>query len=196
MFLNFSNKFSNKFGIAYKMNLLFLVSVFISFFMGKICFLSIKKYTSIRIFLHILDGYSQMLREFQCEDRPMTISCPPGTLLSIFSANYGRTDSFICGNPSQNQATNTFCVNFEGQPMMKFLCDNKLTCTFEPNFIKHFFGDKCPETWKYLEIYYYCIKYSSPISNSSFSVTRKTSKYIQHTMTAFIFFLFALNNLC
>ena len=92
-----------------------------------------------------------------CYDDVQSISCSIG-VISIKSANYGRTDNHTCchGNTVSNHGSlvctnNIKCYSNQTQ-FYKSNCDNKTSCTILfPIF------DPCVETYKYLDISWVCL---------------------------------------
>jgi hypothetical protein len=87
----------------------------------------------------------------------MTISCPEGTLIKIYSANFGRTDNRICGNPDKNvnDVRRIDCLKSVAPKLIH--CNDRLSCGITGIYNTIFGEDPCPGTWKYLDVYYYCV---------------------------------------
>jgi len=98
-----------------------------------------------------------LLQEFACEGNRININCPISKVISIESANYGRTSSNICegypycGVPSVFK--NTTCYSDQTN-YFKTLCNNKTSCSeLSSNSV---FGDPCFGTYKYTDVRYKC----------------------------------------
>nr|Q9PVW8.1 RecName: Full=Rhamnose-binding lectin; AltName: Full=RBL; AltName: Full=Roe lectin; AltName: Full=SAL; Flags: Precursor [Silurus asotus]BAA87860.1 rhamnose-binding lectin (SAL) [Silurus asotus] len=90
-----------------------------------------------------------------CEGGSASINCGAQTIKTIW-ANYGRTDSTVCstGRPG-SQLLNTNCYTSDTLNKVAAGCDHLSTCTIPAN--NNFFGDPCPNTYKYLRIVYACV---------------------------------------
>uniref|UniRef100_A0A8C2D9L9 SUEL-type lectin domain-containing protein n=1 Tax=Cyprinus carpio TaxID=7962 RepID=A0A8C2D9L9_CYPCA len=80
-----------------------------------------------------------------------------GTVISIHSANYGRTDSTTCstGRPA-SQLAKTDCYALNSQTVVTSGCEGKNNCSISAS--NSVFSDPCVGTFKYLYISYFCVK--------------------------------------
>ncbi len=84
-----------------------------------------------------------------CEFGPnefATLRCPEGYTVSIISANYGRTDPYICRYDSSNTRCYSNQIGYA-----KSQCDHRTQCTLKAH--NDLFGDPCYRIYKYLGIY-------------------------------------------
>ncbi|XP_076667728.1 uncharacterized protein LOC143368664 isoform X2 [Andrena cerasifolii] len=114
------------------------------------------------------------LRTYQtasCVDKPMTITCPPGTTIAVSLAQYGGTGSNGTGecsssNPSMltgDRQLNNTCVwpqslQYSLLQTLVDVCQKKRQCKFDtyPNTLQN---DPCPGFPKYIEVAYKCCPY-------------------------------------
>lgn len=106
---------------------------------------------SLKVFVSPASGYLFSAKVRACENKKMTLTCPPRTEMKISRADYGRsTGREICPHP-MIQTTN--CV----KSVLYFVgpkCNGQNICSLR-NTNKEF-GDPCPNTYKYLEVDYTC----------------------------------------
>ncbi|XP_061538889.1 adhesion G protein-coupled receptor L2 isoform X11 [Phycodurus eques] len=96
-------------------------------------------------------------RELSCEGYPIDLRCPGSDVITIESANYGRTDDKICdADPFQMENIN--CYLPEAYKIMSQRCNNRTQCIVITG--SDVFPDPCPGTYKYLEVQYECVPYS------------------------------------
>ncbi|XP_042080293.1 adhesion G protein-coupled receptor L3 isoform X3 [Haplochromis burtoni] len=99
-------------------------------------------------------------RELSCESYPIELRCPGTDVILIESANYGRTDDKICdADPAQME--NTRCYLPDAYKIMSQRCNNRTQCAVVAG--PDVFPDPCPGTYKYLEVQYECVPYSSSV---------------------------------
>uniref|UniRef100_A0A3B4ADY4 Adhesion G protein-coupled receptor L3 n=1 Tax=Periophthalmus magnuspinnatus TaxID=409849 RepID=A0A3B4ADY4_9GOBI len=97
-------------------------------------------------------------RELSCESYPIELRCPGTDVIMIESANYGRTDDKICdADPAQME--NTRCYLPDAYKIMSQRCNNRTQCAVVAG--PDVFPDPCPGTYKYLEVQYECVPYST-----------------------------------
>ncbi|XP_061538904.1 adhesion G protein-coupled receptor L2 isoform X24 [Phycodurus eques] len=95
-------------------------------------------------------------RELSCEGYPIDLRCPGSDVITIESANYGRTDDKICdADPFQMENIN--CYLPEAYKIMSQRCNNRTQCIVITG--SDVFPDPCPGTYKYLEVQYECVPY-------------------------------------
>ncbi|XP_061188776.1 L-rhamnose-binding lectin CSL3-like [Saccostrea echinata] len=87
-----------------------------------------------------------------CEGGTLSLYCPRGSVLTVFSANYGRQHPRICPGPGSNDFT---CLSPTTVDIVRRLCENRETCQLEA--INNVFVDTCPGRPKYLEVSVGCI---------------------------------------
>nr|XP_061831439.1 adhesion G protein-coupled receptor L2-like isoform X4 [Nerophis lumbriciformis] len=96
-------------------------------------------------------------RELSCEGYPIDLRCPGSDVITIESANYGRTDDKICdADPFQMENIN--CYLPEAYKITAQRCNNRTQCIVITG--SDVFPDPCPGTYKYLEVQYECVPYS------------------------------------
>ena len=105
------------------------------------------KYLMVRY--QCLDGLVNI-----CERERRTISCPPGKIIHILQASYGRQNRDTC--PHQDQYTSkTNCHAENSHAIVEATCKDKPSCElFADNSV---FGDPCFGTYKYLMVKYQCV---------------------------------------
>ncbi|XP_077572888.1 adhesion G protein-coupled receptor L2 isoform X4 [Stigmatopora nigra] len=112
---------------------------------------------------HSTEGFSRaalpfglVRRELSCEGYPIDLRCPGSDVITIESANYGRTDDKICdADPFQMENIN--CYLPEAYKIMSQRCNNRTQCIVITG--SDVFPDPCPGTYKYLEVQYECVPY-------------------------------------
>ncbi|XP_061538893.1 adhesion G protein-coupled receptor L2 isoform X14 [Phycodurus eques] len=105
-------------------------------------------------------------RELSCEGYPIDLRCPGSDVITIESANYGRTDDKICdADPFQMENIN--CYLPEAYKIMSQRCNNRTQCIVITG--SDVFPDPCPGTYKYLEVQYECVPYTPPLSQATVS---------------------------
>ncbi|XP_019735893.1 adhesion G protein-coupled receptor L2 isoform X34 [Hippocampus comes] len=113
--------------------------------------------------VHSTEGFSRaalpfglVRRELSCEGYPIDLRCPGSDVITIESANYGRTDDKICdADPFQMENIN--CYLPEAYKIMSQRCNNRTQCIVITG--SDVFPDPCPGTYKYLEVQYECVPY-------------------------------------
>lgn len=86
-----------------------------------------------------------------CENNSVYLSCPAHYMLYVDSAVYGRLDTKICTVPKMGLNS---CKPNKSDPIVKKNCNGKNECYLESS--SEVFGDPCPGTLKYLEVWYTC----------------------------------------
>eukprot|EP00301_Raphidiophrys_heterophryoidea_P004732 c12036_g2_i1.p1 GENE.c12036_g2_i1~~c12036_g2_i1.p1 ORF type:complete len:511 (+),score=136.14 c12036_g2_i1:1-1533(+) len=95
-----------------------------------------------------------------CENNNLFLSCPSSaTVISISSANYGRTDGVTC---THSAIQTTSCSASSSLANAKSRCEEKNSCSVSAT--DSVFGDPCVNTYKYLNVTYTCV---SPIPTST-----------------------------
>ncbi|XP_076120665.1 L-rhamnose-binding lectin CSL3-like [Alosa pseudoharengus] len=95
-----------------------------------------------------------------CEGNSTTLDCGPN-VISIHTANYGRTNGDICSAGWPDEAvSNTNCRTSKTRPKLKDMCDGRHTCEVTASSSALF--DNCADTYKYLDLSYSCKAPSSP----------------------------------
>ena len=82
--------------------------------------------------------------------------CPPGEILNIVSASYGRWDTQTCPYHDPNAMTNTAC-DHDVTTIVAAECASQSTpssCDLTPT--NGLFTDPCQGTYKYLKVEYTC----------------------------------------
>ena len=83
-------------------------------------------------------------RGIACEGQTLNLQCPEGQNLNILSANFGRTDSTMCGISSKTNCLSDKTLD------LQIYCNNNNNCTVNANF-----ADPCSGTPKYLGINFF-----------------------------------------
>ncbi|XP_042561025.1 L-rhamnose-binding lectin CSL3-like [Clupea harengus] len=92
-----------------------------------------------------------------CEGNISTLDCGLD-VIKIHAANYGRTDGHTCSvGRAADEVTNTRCRTSLALGRVKDRCDGKERCTLVAS--NHFSNgrDRCPGTYKYLDISFSCV---------------------------------------
>ncbi|XP_073675404.1 rhamnose-binding lectin-like [Garra rufa] len=91
-----------------------------------------------------------------CEHETSALTCDNGTVISIHSANYGRTDGSTCsaGRPA-SQLAKTDCYASNTQTVVASGCEGKNSCSILAS--NNVFSDPCFGTFKYLYISSSCV---------------------------------------
>ncbi|CAH1401538.1 unnamed protein product [Nezara viridula] len=87
-----------------------------------------------------------------CENSHENIQCEYGTI-KIRNAYYGRTDKHTCPHA---QMYDTNCKGTNALDVLRKKCDNNDKCHLEAS--NNWFGDPCPNTYKYLRFDFTCGK--------------------------------------
>jgi len=90
-----------------------------------------------------------------CQDNEVLIACPTGDVVSVKSAFYGRKDLNICAaHPSEIKNKNC-----ESNPLkeVQTRCNKQETCRLAVD--ESVFEDPCPDTSKYLQVDFECVKH-------------------------------------
>ncbi|XP_042560349.1 L-rhamnose-binding lectin CSL3-like [Clupea harengus] len=88
----------------------------------------------------------------------ISYSCVPLRLdvIKIHAANYGRTDGHTCSvGRAADEVTNTRCRTSLALGRVKDRCDGQDRCMVMAS--SDIFPDRCPGTYKYLDISYSCV---------------------------------------
>ncbi|XP_078576108.1 adhesion G protein-coupled receptor L2-like isoform X4 [Branchiostoma floridae x Branchiostoma japonicum] len=94
-------------------------------------------------------------REIACEGLVINLRCPSHRVIFIEGANYGRTDNLTCArNPRRMRNTN--CRHPDSLKIMSDRCNNRTQCVV-PALDGVFGEDPCPDTYKYLEVFFRCV---------------------------------------
>ncbi|CAD5126455.1 DgyrCDS14582 [Dimorphilus gyrociliatus] len=104
-----------------------------------------------------IDGPSSIDEKFVCEHKSMTLSCPTGTGIFIFTAKYGRDkdDLSSCAKISKSLSNN--CVSGLSKSKSIELCHGKQNCQIEAT--NSVFTDPCKGIVKNLRVQYKCINF-------------------------------------
>ncbi|XP_048766148.2 D-galactoside-specific lectin-like isoform X2 [Ostrea edulis] len=88
-----------------------------------------------------------------CENHNAYLRCPPSHTIRILSANYGRTERYIC--PARSRWMRDFnCHSSNSQVKVMSRCDSHTECFLEAK--NSVFGDPCVGTYKYLYVEFFC----------------------------------------
>ncbi|XP_054593938.2 L-rhamnose-binding lectin SML-like [Nothobranchius furzeri] len=88
-----------------------------------------------------------------CEHSTVELTCAPGFVISILSADYGRHDTVTCSAgrpPSQLQDTSCSTIS----DIVASNCNGENSCSITAS--NEVFGDPCVGTFKYLDVIYRC----------------------------------------
>eukprot|EP00301_Raphidiophrys_heterophryoidea_P017860 c2863_g1_i1.p1 GENE.c2863_g1_i1~~c2863_g1_i1.p1 ORF type:complete len:559 (+),score=103.85 c2863_g1_i1:59-1735(+) len=88
---------------------------------------------------------------FACENSALSLACSADSVISIASANYGRTSNKVC---TSNAFATTSCRSSSSISVLQAACDGTASCRVDAN--NGVFGDPCFGTPKYLEVSYTC----------------------------------------
>ncbi|KAA0707268.1 hypothetical protein E1301_Tti002589 [Triplophysa tibetana] len=86
-----------------------------------------------------------------CQYEKKAIPCG-GQNISVFYANYGRTDLLTCPH-SNATLTSTLCFSDQSKTV-QLLCNKKEDCKLYVSSLTYL--DQCPDVHKYLAVYYIC----------------------------------------
>ncbi|XP_078656427.1 adhesion G protein-coupled receptor L2-like isoform X7 [Branchiostoma floridae x Branchiostoma belcheri] len=124
-----------------------LLSTFVLLLMG----LSLGNETAV----HPIGFPTATNREIACEGLVINLRCPSHRVIYIEGANYGRTDNLTCArNPRRMRNTN--CRHPDSLKTMADRCNNRSQCVV-PALDGVFGEDPCPDTYKYLEVFFRCV---------------------------------------
>ncbi|KAI8509622.1 latrotoxin receptor [Branchiostoma belcheri] len=124
-----------------------LLSIFVLLLMG----LSLGNETAV----HPIGFPTATNREIACEGLVINLRCPSHRVIYIEGANYGRTDNLTCArNPRRMRNTN--CRHPDSLKTMADRCNNRSQCVV-PALDGVFGEDPCPDTYKYLEVFFRCV---------------------------------------
>lgn len=93
---------------------------------------------------------------YACEREKLRLACDTGYTILIVRANYGRHSTTLCDRSPKIQ--NTFCngLFLHAKKVLSKVCTGVNKC--EVPVISQLFGEPCPKVYKYLEVYYGCVK--------------------------------------
>uniref|UniRef100_A0A673V3R4 Adhesion G protein-coupled receptor L1 n=1 Tax=Suricata suricatta TaxID=37032 RepID=A0A673V3R4_SURSU len=106
--------------------------------------------------------FGLMRRELACEGYPIELRCPGSDVIMVENANYGRTDDKIC-DADPFQMENVQCYLPDAFKIMSQRCNNRTQCVVVAG--SDAFPDPCPGTYKYLEVQYDCVPYTTEASS-------------------------------
>lgn len=95
-----------------------------------------------------------MSTKISCQYDTLKLDCERNHIMSIVSANYGRTDVAICG-----LGGDTECYTPTAYDIVKNKCEGIQSCSIVAH--DNVFGDPCTNTIKYLEVSYICVEGTS-----------------------------------
>lgn len=104
----------------------------------------------ITVILH--SAFADLSHAIACENYPMHLECVTGKVLSIKSANYGRTNGATCHHSAMH---NRNCYAGSSMNIVSNTCNGKRTCSVYA--VNSLFGDPCVGTYKYLDVHYECV---------------------------------------
>ncbi len=96
---------------------------------------------------------SDIVESFTCEWDSRTLTCPSGKSIVVNFANYGRTTHQVCVMDPVRDAVNT-CSTSAHTGIIAQRCNRQSSCIVPAT--NDFFGDPCPNVFKYLQIKYHC----------------------------------------
>ncbi|XP_046650994.1 rhamnose-binding lectin-like isoform X1 [Daphnia pulicaria] len=91
---------------------------------------------------------------FTCEGESNVISCSGGKGIVVDFANYGRTSHHICIYNEKIDVIND-CYTPSHTEMISGRCNGQASCIVIAT--NDFFGDTCPNVYKYLQVKYRCV---------------------------------------
>ncbi|CAH0561842.1 unnamed protein product [Brassicogethes aeneus] len=103
-----------------------------------------------------LEPYRYMYETaYACEGKTLKIECKEGELIKLIRANYGRFSITIC-NDHGNTDWSVNCMSPKSLQVLLRSCiqNNNSSCIIDVN--NDTFGDPCQDTYKYIEVHYYC----------------------------------------
>ncbi|XP_038066887.1 adhesion G protein-coupled receptor L1-like isoform X2 [Patiria miniata] len=99
----------------------------------------------------------EVLYSSVCEGNTMNLRCRPGLQIQVESANFGRTDTVTC---VKGPVKVTNCIQPESFAIVAASCQSLKECAIPVN--TDVFGDPCPGTSKFLEVYLQCVPKREP----------------------------------
>ncbi|XP_076864061.1 L-rhamnose-binding lectin CSL1-like [Brachyhypopomus gauderio] len=88
-----------------------------------------------------------------CQNEKTEISCGAGQII-ITGVKYGRTDSSTCSvQKDPSQLSNTSCNTCSPYPTVFASCQGQSSCLVQASSS----SDPCSDTYKYLNVSYYCV---------------------------------------
>merc|ERR1711915_795693 len=95
-----------------------------------------------------------------CEGSSLTLSCNAGESITVIYAQYGRSTGAICPGTNSGQT----CYNPSSINTVRGSCNGQQSCTVSAT--NSVFGDPCPNVYKYLDVYYFCLCNATPAAAS------------------------------
>ncbi|KAL1250216.1 hypothetical protein QQF64_021221 [Cirrhinus molitorella] len=116
----------------------------------------VKTYKYLEVYYTCIKKEANPTRKVACEGKHLHLHCDSG-LIKVTKANYGRTDHSTCaaGKPKL-QLQNKQCFQPKSFFKVSTRCDGRKECSIAA--VNGVFSDPCVKTYKYLEVYYTCIK--------------------------------------
>ena len=133
---------------------------------GTICIIVVVHLTDVSVCSHCLSGlrggYNTSINQIiMCEEQfkanPVILNCPVGSFVNLTYVNYGRTQPYSevchcdCGS-SRTDCPPTAAVT----EVAERICQGQQTCQLTFTGLSP--GDTCPNTYKYFDVRYNCIK--------------------------------------
>merc|ERR1712106_578269 len=96
---------------------------------------------------------------YACQGTKLNLSCPSGSVIKVVRANYGRFSVAIC-NDAGITDWSVNCMAPRSLRILQDRCNLEHECEIlaESN---NFGGDPCPDSPKYLEVYFGCFRETS-----------------------------------
>ncbi|CAI4221029.1 unnamed protein product [Auanema sp. JU1783] len=119
--------------------------------------------------------YANKTNIYVCEGDEAFLQCPPGQVIKIELANFGRFSLKVCIDPSavEDYLDDTICRNPRTLGIMQKKCDGFRDCKFSVN--RYMFPDPCPEVSKYLEMTYSCVEETTTTSTTTTTAAPTTT---------------------
>jgi hypothetical protein len=97
------------------------------------------------------------LSRYGCEGSELQLACAePGAVIRPVRANYGRFSIQTCNPAGTTHGWSTRCIQPTSLRRVSALCAGQRACTIDVT--SAVFGDPCPDTYKYLEVHYTCVR--------------------------------------
>merc|ERR1719348_1757334 len=107
-----------------------------------------------------------MNTSYSCQGDTLSLACPNNLVIKVMRANYGRFSLTVC-HPAGVTDWSVNCMARRSLRIVQDRCDGTSRC--EMRVDHQLFGEPCPDTPKYLEVYFGCYHQAATTTTSTTS---------------------------